>query len=221
MRHDDPLRKVRPDADGADDIEILEVVGLDEDGAPVADTEAVDEEVDLIFESDALDAPPEPEPPRATDGAPQNERVLRLQADFENYKKRIERERVEHLRYATATLLQRLLPVLDNFDRAMASARGAGVADPLLDGVLLIQRQLLDEMKKEGLRPMESIGQIFDPRVHEAVATDDTTSAPPHTVTAVFQRGYTLHERVLRPALVRVRVDGPATGGDPASGKES
>src|SRR5262249_52045779 len=135
------------------------------------------------------------------------ERLLRLQADFENFKKRTERERVDHLRHVTAGLLVRLLPVLDNFDRAIASARSLSGADPMVNGIILVQRQLLDELRTEGLRPMESLGARFDPSVHDAVATDPDPRVPAHTVTQVFQRGYYLHDRVLRPALVRVRVD--------------
>jgi molecular chaperone GrpE len=77
----------------------------------------------------------------------------------------------------------------------------------LIEGLALIQRQLAAELEAEGLRPMESVGELFDPERHEAVATDPEAPVPPHTVTQVFQRGYFLHDRVLRPAMVRVRVD--------------
>jgi len=136
------------------------------------------------------------------------ERFLRLQADFENYKKRIERERSDYFRHATSGLVARLLPVLDNFERAIAAARGRADAggDALTEGVALIQRQLLDELAREGLHPMDPVGAPFDPELHEAVATDPASDAPSHTVTAVLQRGWFFHDRVLRAALVRVSV---------------
>ena len=149
------------------------------------------------------------------------ERMLRLQADFENFKKRIDRERFDHFRYATFELVGRILPVLDNFERAIASTR-PGAADPaLIEGLALIHRQLLTELEAEGLRGMDGVGEPFDPERHEAVATDPDSPLPPHTVTQVFQRGYFLHDRVLRPAMVRVRVDEAEGDGSTDDRKES
>jgi molecular chaperone GrpE len=145
---------------------------------------------------------------------------MRLQADFENFKKRIERERIDHLRYATFGLVGRILPVLDNFERAMAAARSSASGDALAEGVALIHRQLVAELTVEGLRGMDSVGQAFDPELHEAVATDPDSECPPHTVTHVFQKGYFLHDRVLRPAMVRVRVDDSEGGADAPERKE-
>jgi len=195
-----------PDPEQSDDIEILEVVGVDEDGVPV---EAEDpEDVEVVFD----DTPPPPRMLRSADPPTEDpalkERFLRLQADFENYKKRIERERSDYFRHATSGLVARLLPVLDNFERAIAAARGRADAggDALTEGVALIQRQLLDELAREGLHPMDPVGAPFDPELHEAVATDPASDAPSHTVTAVLQRGWFFHDRVLRAALVRVSV---------------
>ena len=91
----------------------------------------------------------------------------------------------------------------------------------MIEGVALIQRQLLAGLEVEGLRGMESVGELFDPERHEAVATDPDSPVPPHTVTHVFQRGYFLHDRVLRPAMVRVRVSESEGGSDPDGRKES
>jgi molecular chaperone GrpE len=103
----------------------------------------------------------------------------------------------------------------------MVSVRPGVSDDALREGLSLIQKQLAYELEAEGLRPMESVGETFDPTLHEAVATDSEAPCPPHTVTEVFQRGYFLHERVLRPALVRVRVESHG-GADPQDdGKES
>jgi molecular chaperone GrpE len=198
-----------PEEDGsADDIEILEVVGMDE-GRPGADDS---EEVVVSFDEDL--------PSRAGErsrGSDQDERVLRLRADFENLRKRIEQEREQYYRHATASLVCRLLPVIDNFERAMASMRQNGDGNSLMEGVALIHRQFLEELRREGLRPVESVGQAFDPAVHEAVATDTASRFPSNVVVEEMQRGYYFDDRLLRPALVRVSVTG-STGKDPAAG---
>jgi molecular chaperone GrpE len=149
------------------------------------------------------------------------ERMLRLLADFENFKKRIERERADHFRFATFGLVGRILPVIDNLERAIAAARPHGEADPLVEGVLLIHRQLLSELENEGLRVMKGVGEPFDPARHEVVATDTFSPVPPHTVTQVLQRGYFLHDRVLRAAMVCVRVDASEEGAGRGDPKES
>jgi molecular chaperone GrpE (heat shock protein) len=194
-----------PEPDPRDDIEILEVVGLDEDGVPLETAEDEDD-VEVVFEEPAAPR----RPASVVEDPALRERFVRLQADFENFKKRIDRERGDYFRHATGDLVGRLLPVLDNFERALAAARTRSSAgfDPLTEGVVLIQRQLLEELSREGLRPMEAVGSAFDPQMHEAVATDPGSAAPPGTVTAVLQRGYFFHDRVLRAALVRVSVDG-------------
>ena len=116
----------------------------------------------------------------------------------------MERERIEHRLRATESLLARLLPVLDNFERALAARAGE---DGLRSGVQMIYRQLFDELRREGLRPVEALGQTFDPAVHEAVATTTDSGLPPHTVVGELQRGYFFGDRLLRPSLVRVQTD--------------
>jgi molecular chaperone GrpE len=221
MTHDDLGRRPPSDPEASEDIEILEVVGVDEDGMPIATADPDD--VEVVFEEGESGGEPAAPPkasPSVEDGE-LHERLLRLQADFENFKKRIERERIDHFRYATFALVGRILPVLDNFERAMAAARPSAPGDALVEGVALIHRQLVAELAVEGLRPMDSVGEVFDPELHEAVATDPDSPSPPHTVTHVFQRGYFLHDRVLRPAMVRVRVDDSEGGAEPPDRKES
>jgi molecular chaperone GrpE len=215
---DDRGARLPSDQEGADDIEILEVIGIDEDGAAIADEEADaepeagaaaadDSDIEVLF--DAEDGPAELEtlrPSPRDEGEQLRERILRLTADFENFRYRMERDRGEHLRFATFELVGRILPVLDNFERAMASVRPGASDDALLSGFALIQRQLLAVLEAEGLRAMGGVGETFDPSRHEAVATDSDSPLPAQTVTQVFQRGYFLHDRVLRPALVRVRL---------------
>jgi molecular chaperone GrpE len=223
MHSDKPGRPRPADADPMDEIEILEVVGVDEDGMPVRDAAEVADDVEVVFEDAVADARPASDLSETASSETRDlrERMIRMQADFENFKKRVDRERLDHLRHATSELLARLLPVLDNFERAVLAARPGGVSDPVIEGVGLIHRQLMQELEREGLKPMDSVGQPFNPLLHEAVATDDDPSVPPHTVTHVFQRGYFLHDRLLRPAMVRVRVDAGDGEAAPDDRKES
>jgi molecular chaperone GrpE len=212
-------RTVPPDRDGVEDVEILEVIGLDDGAEPVAEIDPDDVEV-VFEESEPVPEPAEAPPVGIPEEVKLRERLLRLHADFENYKKRTERDQIEHVRFATAGLVERILPVLDNFERAVAAARPGPADVALIEGVALIQRQLIVELEAEGLRPMESVGERFNPVLHEAVATDPDSPLPPHTVTEVFQQGYFLHDRVLRPAMVRVRVDESEGGVLADDGKE-
>lgn len=142
--------------------------------------------------------------------APENkdlkDRYLRTLADFENFRKRSEREKSDYFKYALSGLLRELLPVLDNFDRALEHAEEG---DDFHKGVLLIYKQLFGVLQKSGLRPIDESRVPFDPRYHEAVVREEDPSVPSHTVVAVLQKGYFLHDRVLRPAMVKVAVGGP------------
>jgi molecular chaperone GrpE len=131
---------------------------------------------------------------------------LRLMAEFDNARKRAAREREEYVRFATESLIRDLLPVLDNFDRALQAARSETVAAAVTAGVELIQRELLRVLEKSGLTPFSSIGQPFDPERHEAIARVPTAEYPEMTVIAETARGYLLHGRVLRAAMVSVAV---------------
>src|SRR5713226_7737314 len=135
----------------------------------------------------------------------QQDRYLRAVAEFDNVRKRAAREREEYTRYANESLLRDLLPVLDNLDRALQAARSEPAA-AVTTGVELIQRELLRVIEKFGLSPFTSVGQLFDPERHEAVARVQRPELPDMTVAAETARGYLLHGRVLRPALVTVAV---------------
>ncbi|HEV8657462.1 MAG TPA: nucleotide exchange factor GrpE [Thermoanaerobaculia bacterium] len=137
------------------------------------------------------------------------DRYLRTLADFENYRKRADRERDDFRRYALTHLLRDLLPVLDNFDRALDHAEEG---DDFHKGVLLIYKQLYDVLRKAGLKPIEAVGVRFNPNIHEAVIREEDPTVPSHTVTSILQKGYYLHDRLLRPALVKVAVGGPEQG---------
>ena len=194
MKNDDRDEQVTTDSRD-DEIVILEIVGLDEDGE------------EITFEEEPT---PEPEADRLdvdTGSAPDDrERLLRLHADFENFKKRSEKEVAEQRRYASIAVVERLLPVIDNFERALAMEPSTDGDRSLRQGVELICRQLLDELKREGLTPIEALGCTFDPNLHEAVETCSNGNHPPHTVIEEFLKGYRFQDRLLRPSMVKVSV---------------
>ena len=133
------------------------------------------------------------------------DQLLRRQAEFENYRRRVDREKSETYTRARAEVLLELLPVIDNFERALASLEtSGGDAESLRHGVELIHKQFKDALTKFGLEPVESVGQTFDPHVHEAVTIEPTDKHKENTIIEEFQRGYRLGEKLLRPAKVKV-----------------
>ncbi len=130
--------------------------------------------------------------------------VKQTRAEFENYQKRNAREMASERRYAQTPLAGDLLPALDNLDRAIAAANQAGDAGALVKGVVLVQTQLLDVLRRHGITRMDAQGKPFDPNLHQAVMQQPSTELPPQTVLQVLEQGYMLHERVLRPARVIV-----------------
>jgi molecular chaperone GrpE len=151
---------------------------------------------------------------RARDAAEAQERYLRTLAEFENFRRRTGREREEWRRRAQEDLLREILPVLDNFDRALA-AEPAGDADRgFRTGVELIHRNFLAALERLGVRPFVAVGQPFDPLRHEAVARAEREDVEDQTVVAEVLRGYLFHDRVLRPAQVVVAIHrAPASAG--------
>jgi molecular chaperone GrpE len=128
----------------------------------------------------------------------------RSAADFANYKRRTEQEREATLGLASEMLLLKLLSVVDDFDRALASMPGELSHLGWIDGLWLVERKLRALLESEGVTPIESTGQPFDPHEHEAAMYEETTKAPDGTVIGELQRGYRIRDRVLRPALVAV-----------------
>jgi molecular chaperone GrpE len=145
----------------------------------------------------------------------QQDRYLRTVAEFDNVRKRSAREREEYTRYANESLLRDILPVLDNLDRALQAARTEPTTS-LTTGVELIQRELLRVLEKFGVTPFTSVGQLFDPERHEAIARVQSPDLPDMTVAAETARGYLLHGRILRPAMVTVAVAPDDSGASPA-----
>jgi molecular chaperone GrpE len=128
---------------------------------------------------------------------------LRERADFINYRRRIESERADLIPMANAALLAKILPILDDFDLALANVPANARKTKWVEGILLIQRKLLKLLDSEGVTPIEALGQPFDPKLHEAVMLDDDAKEP-HAVVAELRKGYKLRDKVLRPTLVRV-----------------
>jgi molecular chaperone GrpE len=129
--------------------------------------------------------------------------LIRRQADYENYRKRVEKERQADRHRGVELLIERLLPVLDAFDRAL-DARHSPADAEYRTGFELIRRQLSDALAKEGLSRIEAVGKEFDPNRHHAIERVETADHPDGTVIDELQPGYTFHNRVLRPAMVRV-----------------
>jgi molecular chaperone GrpE len=133
------------------------------------------------------------------------ERLLRKQAEFENYKKRVEREKSEFVQFASAEMMKELLNALDSFELAL---RNAKADEQTLRGFELIYKQLLDTMGRFGLKPIEAKGKIFDPHYHQAVSTTPTDEVEENTVLEEMRKGYLLNGRLLRPAMVSVATKG-------------
>jgi molecular chaperone GrpE len=141
------------------------------------------------------------------------DRSIRTLADFENYRRRSEREREDLRRFAVADALRDMLPVVDNLERALAAG---GKVEDLKLGVELTLRQFKDLLRQRGIVEVPAVGEPFDPAVHEAVAREEATDVSVPTVTAEMQRGYSLHGKLLRPALVRVAMPVEAESSKPS-----
>jgi len=132
------------------------------------------------------------------------ERYLRQVAELDNFKKRINREKEDAIRYANDNLIKDILPVIDNLERAIAHAQGGGNGKPLVEGVEMVLRGLLDVFGKHGVVQVPAVGEVFDPGKHEAMAQVESSQYEPNTVVDEHHRGYLLRDRLLRPALVTV-----------------
>jgi molecular chaperone GrpE len=140
------------------------------------------------------------------------EQLMRRQAEFENFRKRVERERSETHAQARSNVVIELLPVLDNLERALDSApkgeQVEAIQESILTGVRLVHRQFLDVLTGLGLSQVKALGEAFDPHLHEAVTTEANNDLPENTIVAELQKGYKLGEKLLRPAMVKVAVRG-------------
>lgn len=132
------------------------------------------------------------------------QRYLRTQADFDNFRRRSRAEREEFAKYASQQLIEGLLPIMDNFDRAVAASREQSDFDSLAKGVEMIQRQLSQLLESEGLQPIVAVGAPFNPEFHQAIMQVADENAESGTVVEELQKGYMLKEKVIRPSMVKV-----------------
>lgn len=147
-----------------------------------------------------------------------NDMMLRLAAELDNYKKRVAKERESLFKYATQDIIQELLPILDNFERAIESANKSKDCDSLLGGVRMIFKQMYDALERRGVSRINAVGEPFDPTIHEAVMQVASEKHPENVVVQELQRGYMLHDRVIRPSMVAVSKRADVEAGE--QGKE-
>ncbi|MGH7229709.1 MAG: nucleotide exchange factor GrpE [Nitrospiraceae bacterium] len=148
------------------------------------------------------------------------DKYLRLAAEFDNYKRLSLREQRDSARFANEGLLKEVLPILDNLERAVRSSKDKQRRDGLIQGVELTLKQFMETLAKFGVRSIASVGQAFDPSRHEAVARVESNTVPAGSVVDEFQRGYYLHDRILRPAMVTVSAAEQADQGTASEGPQ-
>jgi molecular chaperone GrpE len=178
----------------------------EQDPAPGTDLPAIDEAALLAAVTEERDQ-------LAAEKAELHDRNLRTQAEFQNLRRRVEKERLEFHEYAATEAVRALLPILDDFERALKLEHAKS---DYTKGMELIHQRLVDALKKLGLEPIVSVGEAFDPHMHHAVDKQETADAPDGVVIEDYQRGYNFKGRLLRPAMVKVAV-APAENAD---GKE-
>ncbi len=132
------------------------------------------------------------------------DQYLRALAEVENIKKRTQRDREEYIKYGNVSLIKKILPVLDDLERAVDAAQASSEAEGLRKGVEMTAKSLLEILKNEGLEVIESQGKPFDPQYHQPLTVEPSDDFPENTVLEELQKGYVLHDRVIRPALVKV-----------------
>jgi len=177
----------------------------DSDGSGEVQTESAQEG---LLEDEPLEKSLEEAEQKAND---YYDKLLRVSADFDNYKKRAAREMQDLAKYANEKLIKEILTVVDNLERAIDSATGHyDENDPLIQGVHLTLSETLKILDRHQVKPLTSLGQPFDPSFHQAMMQEEVQGQPPNTVVKELQKGYLIHDRLLRPALVAVS----KTGGD-------
>ena len=164
-------------------------------------------DVDAATGSPADTAPPEPLEALRREKESLQDRLLRTAAEFDNYRKRMDRERRDLSDYMAGDILAEFLPIVDNFERALAAPAGTD-ADSLRKGVELILRQVLDLLKKRGVTPIAALGAEFDPNFHQAVIHEASDQHREGEVMQELQRGYMLGDKLLRPSMVKVATRG-------------
>ncbi len=183
--------------------------------APEAEADAIAEAIQQACAEDAGDA--EPASDLEAELATEKDRLLRLQAEMENLRSRTAREIIDERRYASLPIVRDLLPVLDNINRALEAAEQieaaeqAGESDSLLEGFKLVRQQLLTVLEQHHCKQIETVGQPFDPQIHEAILQQPSDEQPANHILLETQAGYQLHDRVVRASQVIIS-SGPAEG---------
>lgn len=149
------------------------------------------------------------------------DRFLRAQAELDNFRRRVQKERTEDARYASARLARDLLPVLDNLERAIDAAGNTEDVAGLVEGVRMVAKQLHDVLDGHAVKPIDTTGAAFDPNLHEALTQVPSPDHPPMGIVQEVERGWTLHDRVLRPAKVVVSSGPPEASSDDSSNQPS
>lgn len=179
----DDIKKDENINEEVEDIKDIEEEIAEEVDEEVVDAEIVDDEKDSSANNEYI------------------EKYQRLMADFANYKQREEKAKADFKKFASSSLVEKLLPVLDNFDRAL---KDKDPGDPFVKGVIMTRDELLKTLKNEGLEEIASDGEKFDHNLHHAVMTEESDTVEEDYIIETFQKGYTLNGRVLRPAMVKV-----------------
>ncbi len=160
-----------------------------------------------ILEENAAETETTPQEEEKSTESPQvaleamNDKYLRLNAEFQNYKRRVEKEKSDLVKYGTERLVEDLLPIIDNFGRALAVETAD---EKLIEGLGMIQKSLEEFMSKNGVKKIEAKGEAFDPQKHHAVMTEAVEGCDSEIVVDVLQEGYTLNDKVIRPSMVKV-----------------
>ncbi|WP_391116113.1 nucleotide exchange factor GrpE [Psychrobacillus sp. L3] len=178
-------------------VEELEIEKLEEQEKEATEVETTEAAIDEVLEVDELTLVKQ-------ELEEEKNKSIRLRADFENYKRRVQLDKEADYKYRAQTVLTDVLPVLDNFERALAVPTKSEEAASLVKGVEMVYRTLLDAVSKEGLEPIESEGAPFDPNFHQAVMQEKDDSKESGIVLQELQKGYKLKDRILRPSMVKV-----------------
>jgi len=141
---------------------------------------------------------------KSEEAATNYDRWLRVSAELENYKKRVEKERAEFLKYAHESLIKELLPIVDNLERAIEHARTKKASNALVEGIEMVLKSFNDCLGRFKVKPVKAIGAKFDPNLHEAVRVEENAEEEENTILSELQKGYILNDRVVRPAMVVV-----------------
>ncbi|WP_255821898.1 nucleotide exchange factor GrpE [Domibacillus sp. PGB-M46] len=194
---------------------MLEVISVAEEQKPLTEEKPADEavssteeqgtvevEVDQTTIEEVEEESKEEQLQKQLDEA--EDRYLRLRADFDNFRRRANLDREAQEKYRAQKLVTELLPVLDNFERALQITPEHEETKSVLQGMEMVYKTFVTALESEGVKPIETVGKPFDPNVHQAVMTDSDESAEPNSVLAELQKGYTLKDRVIRPSMVKV-----------------